>query len=547
MPEQMTTSSQASSDAGQGMPGRPSAGPMGPGRRSLSDSQHRRLTLLAMCVATFMIQLDVTIVNVALPSIQNKLQMSPGGLEWVISAYALSLAALIPVGGAVGDRYGRKRVFLIGMAIFALGSVSCALSSSDAGLIASRAVQGVGGAAMLALTLSIITETFPSESRAGAIGTWAAVGGTGFGAGPVAGGVLLTFFGWASVFWVNLPFAIVGIVGTMVAVRESRNPQSRRLDVPGVVLSATGLVAVTLGLIESASHPWGSRPVAAPLTVGAILLAGFTIWERHARQPMVPMTLFRARSFVSSCAVYLISYGAFGSALFYVTLLYQDVSGWSVLGTGLSWLFMNVPFLVMAQLAGRLDRRHSARTVITTGCLVAALGLLALSRASQATPFALTAVGYLTCGAGFGLLAPAIAHVAMRDVPAGVSGAASGVLNASRQIGTSVGLAVLGAIAVHTATASWHATTQQFPAAVRARAVAQAQNVAGARINAVTHNLGGAYRHPAAESFLHGYHLAVGAGAAFLLLAALISVMGFGDARPHLNQQSRYPGGRRTG
>ena len=230
----------------------------------MQESQHRRWTLLAMCVSTFMISLDLTIVNVALPMMQRELHMAPGDLEWVISAYSLSLAAFVPVGGALGDRFGRKRLFLIGMAVFALGSIACALSWSGGALIASRAVQGIGGAAMLALTLSIITETFPSATRAGAIGTWAAIGGTGFGAGPVAGGILLTYFGWASVFWVNIPFAVIGIVGTAAAVRESRNPQSRRLDLPGLATSAAGLVAVTLGLIESASHPWGSWPVAAP-------------------------------------------------------------------------------------------------------------------------------------------------------------------------------------------------------------------------------------------------------------------------------------------
>ena len=236
--------------------------------RMSNPETRRRLTLLATCVATFMISLDVTIVNVALPSMQRELHMTPGALEWVISAYSLSLAALVPVGGALGDHLGRKRVFLTGMAVFGLGSVGCALSPGAVALVASRAVQGVGGAAMLALSLSIITETFPPATRAGAIGAWAAIGGTGFGAGPVVGGILLSWFGWASVFWVNVPFALAGVLGATVAVRESRNPRSRGLDLPGVVTSAAGLVAVTLGLIESASRPWGSWPVAAPLVTG---------------------------------------------------------------------------------------------------------------------------------------------------------------------------------------------------------------------------------------------------------------------------------------
>ncbi|HEY5015796.1 MAG TPA: hypothetical protein VII59_03360, partial [Streptosporangiaceae bacterium] len=176
----------------------------------------------------------------------------------------------------------------------------------------------------------------------------------GFGVGPAAGGILLTFFGWASV--VNLPFAVIAITITAVAVRPTRNPLSRRLDLPGAAASAAGLFAVTLGLTESASYPWGSWAVAAPIAVGVTFLAGFLGWERRCRHPMIPPALLRARSFVSASAVYLVSYTAFSGVLFYVTLLYQDVNGWSPLRTGLSWRFINAPFLLTAQLTGRLER-----------------------------------------------------------------------------------------------------------------------------------------------------------------------------------------------
>jgi DHA2 family methylenomycin A resistance protein-like MFS transporter len=501
--------------------------------RSLSESQRQRLTLAAMCVATFMIQVDVTIVTVALPSIQRGLRMTAGDLEWVVSAYALALAALIPVGGALGDRYGRKRVFLAGVAAFALGSAACAVSWNAGTLIAFRVLQGTGGAAMLALTLSIITETFPAASRAGAIGTWAAIGGTGFGVGPVVGGVLLTFFGWASIFWVNLPFAVVAIAVTMTAVRESRNPDdSGRLDGPGVAASALGLVSVTLGLTESASHPWGSWLVAAPLIAGGVFLAGFARWERRCPHAMIPAALLGARSFVSASAVYLISYTAFSGVLFYVTLLYQDVDGWSPLRTGLSWLLMNAPFLVTAQLAGRLGRPRSPARVVAVGCVAGAVGFVALSQAGRGTPFALTAAGYLLAGAGFGILVPGVAHVAMRDVPAGASGAASGVVNAARQVGTSVGLAVLGTLGAAAAISNWHATTARLPAPARKAAAQQAQNVAGARITAVTKALGPAYRHAAAQAFTHGYELAVGVGAICLLAAAATALLGLRRPTP---------------
>jgi MFS transporter, DHA2 family, methylenomycin A resistance protein len=494
----------------------------------LPESDRRRLTLLAMCVSLFIIQVDVTIVNVALPSIQHSLHTSPGGLEWVISAYALALAALIPVGGALGDRFGRKRIFLIGVTVFAIGSIACALSRSDAALIGSRALQGAGGAAMLALTLSIITETFPPQARTAAIGTWAAIGGTGFGVGPVIGGILLSFFGWSSVFWVNVPFAVVAVSLTLAAVAESRDPASRRLDGPGVASSALGLVGITLGLIEASSHPWGSSPVLAPLAIGAVLLLGFALWERHCRHPMIPPALLGARSFVSASAVFLVAYAAFGSVLYYVTLLFQDVNGWSPLRTGLSWLFMNAPFLFMAQLTGRIDRRYPPSRVVAAGCVVGALGILALSRAGTSTPFILTAFGYVLAGAGFGVLVPGVTHVAMRDVPAGVSGAASGVVNASRQVGTSVGLAVLGSLGVTAATSHWDAAIQRLPASVRAGAARQGQNVAGGHISAVVQALGPAYKDTAALSFVHGYQLAVGIGAAFVLAAGVIAVLGLG-------------------
>jgi MFS transporter, DHA2 family, methylenomycin A resistance protein len=516
-------------------------GPAGPGvlrhppagqPEGAAGGRRRRLILLAMCLATFMIQLDVTIVSVALPHIQASLGLSTGALEWVVSAYALSLAALIPVGGALGDRYGRKQMFLAGMAVFALGSAGCALSPGAGVLIASRAVQGTGGAAMLALTLSILTETFPPASRAAAIGTWAAVGGTGFGAGPVAGGALLTVSGWPSVFWVNVPLAILGIVGTALAVPGSRGARSRRLDRPGALLSILGLTGVTLGLTGSASHPWLSWPVTAPLVAGATLLAVFAWWECHTPDAMIPPGLLRARSFASASAVYLISYTAFGGVLFYVTLLYQDVFGWPVLSTGLSWLFMNVPFLLGAQLAGPLSRRVPVAAMTGAGCLTAAAGLAALSLARPGSPFGLTALGYLLAGAGFGIMVPTVTHVAMRDVPASVSGAASGALNASRQLGTSAGLAALGAVGAGATAHDWATRVTRFPPAIRAAARGMVPDVTSGRVAVLSRALGAAYRQPAAASFVHGYQLAVGTGAACLLAAAAVAVTGLRRGSP---------------
>ena len=326
----------------------------GPGKNS---TRQRRLTLLAMCIAQGMILLDVTIVNIALPSIQRELHASSGELEWVISAYALSLAVLIPLSGSLGDRFGRKRFFAAGMVVFALGSVACALSASALELIAARALQGAGGAVMSALALSILSQTYSGKARAGAIGIWATVAGLGFGLGPVVGGLLLGVSGWSSIFWVNVPFALAGIVLTVTVVPESRNPDTRPVDVPGVLTSAAGLLALIFGLIESASNSWTSAPVAASLAAGLVLLASFVWWEHRAPVPMIPSAVVKLRSFTTSCGVYLLSYASLTGVYFYLTLLYQDVDGWTALRTGLSWLFLNIPFLIMAQFTGRLSRR----------------------------------------------------------------------------------------------------------------------------------------------------------------------------------------------
>jgi MFS transporter, DHA2 family, methylenomycin A resistance protein len=495
-------------------------------RHSPGTSAHSRLVLAAMCLSTFMVQIDVTIVNIALPRIQSGLETSAGSLEWVISAYALTLATLIPIGGVLGDRFGRKRMFMIGMIVFAIGSVLCALAPNALALIIFRVVQGVGGALMLALTLAIITEEFPDENRARAIGTWAAIGGTGFGVGPVAGGVLLSFFGWSSVFWVNVPFAVAGVVLAIVGVRESRDPHVRRLDIPGVLFSTFGLLGVTFGLVESTDNSWRSHLVIVPFVLGIILLASFALRERFGRDPMIPLALLRARSFDSATGVFLISFTAYSGVLFYVTLLYQDVAGWSALRTGLSWLLLNAPYLLVAQSTGRLLRRFSAALVISAGCVAAACGILALSFAAPSTSFVVTIVGYLVTGAGFGILVPGISNIAMHDVNSSFAGVGSGVVNASRQIGSSVGLAILGSIGVSAAASTWIAETRHFPASIRGLAVGQARSVAGGRISTVTHSLGAEFRNAAVDAFVHGYHLALLVGTGCLIAAALVAAVG---------------------
>ena len=268
------------------------------------SARRRVVTLTAMCVAQGMILLDNTIVNVALPSIQRELDVNPGNLIWVVNAYVLALASLIMVGGTLGDRYGRKRVFLVGLAIFTAMSAACALSTDESALIAARAAQGVGAALVAPLSLSILADADPPERRTAAIGIWAAAAGLGFGAGPVLGGILVELFSWSAVFWVNVPIGIIGLVLVVTGVRESRNPNARRFDLPGAVLVAAGLCVLTFAIVESEHIGWTSPTMIVLLLIAGVLLVSFLVVESRVREPMVPLGLFRDSRFTVSCAVY---------------------------------------------------------------------------------------------------------------------------------------------------------------------------------------------------------------------------------------------------
>src|SRR6202050_1423249 len=324
----------------------------------------QRLTLAVACTAQVMMVLDVMIVSVALPSLQRELRLSPAGLEWVVSAYALALAALIPAGGALGDHFGRRRVFMSGVALFMLASVGCALSVSGGMLIGFRVIQGIGGAVMSSLTLSLITEAYPPEARTGPIGLWAAVSGLAVAGGSVVGGLLLSVFPWSSIFWVNVPIAVLAIAISVLGVTESRESAPRPLDVRGVALSALGLFLVAFGLVYSADATWASPVVGGCIAAGVAVLVVFAAWERRTGSPMAPPALLRTRSFATACGVYLLAYLAFSGFIYYVTLYFQNVQRWSALHTGLSWLLFCIPYFAVAQRRQQLARwlPHAAAT-----------------------------------------------------------------------------------------------------------------------------------------------------------------------------------------
>ncbi len=486
----------------------------------------RRLTLAVACTAQVMMVLDVLIVSVALPSLQRELHLSPAGLEWVVSAYALALAALIPAGGALGDHFGRRRVFMSGVAVFMLASIGCALSDSGEMLIGFRVIQGIGGAVMSSLTLSLIAEAYPPEARTGPIGLWAAVSGLAVAGGSVVGGLLLSVFPWSSIFWVNVPIAVVTLAISWFAVAESRDPVPRPFDTVGVALSASGLLFLTFGFVDSSDATWRSPVVAAGVVAGVAVLVVFFVWERRAAFPMVPQVLLRTPSFSRACCVYLLAYLAFSGFIYYATLFFQNADGWSALRTGLSWLFFCIPYFAVAQLGQRVLRRVPVASAIGWGCLIAAAGVLGMSRLTTATPFAWPAACYILVGVGFALMVPAGSSAAMAKVPEGSSGIGSGLFNACRQIGTATGLAILGSIGAAVTLDQWHRLTGSLPPAEQHRAARAGVDVAVGRVHVASASAGQHALDLATASFLRGFELALLLAAVILVAAAVVGFLG---------------------
>ena len=491
----------------------------------------QRLTLAVACMAQVMMVLDVLIVSVALPSMQHQLHLSPAGLEWVVSAYALALAALIPLGGALGDHFGRKPVFLAGVIVFTLASVGCALSVSGGMLIGLRVVQGIGGAVMSSLTLALISEAYPPEARAGPIGIWAAVSGLAVAGGSVVGGLLLSVFPWSSIFWVNVPIGVLTVVITLTAVADSREPVPRPFDRVGVALSAVGLLLLTFGFVDSADATWGSPVVGGCVAAGVVVLVAFFAWEHRVAYPMVPPALLRTPGFGRACAVYLLAYLAFSGFIYYVTLFFQDVERWSALRTGLSWLFFCIPYFFVAQLSKRIERRLPVASAVGWGCVIAAAGVVGMSQLKAATPFAWAAACYILVGVGFALMVPAGSTAAMAEVPVGSSGIGSGLFNACRQIGTAMGLAILGSIGASVIVASWHQRSGSLPPGERHRAAQAGADVAGGQVHAVTASVGRLALDPAVASFLRGFELALLLAGAILAAAGLLGFIGLRHLR----------------
>jgi EmrB/QacA subfamily drug resistance transporter len=417
--------------------------------RPTTTTSRRGWTLAIVSIGLFMMVLDNLVVNVALPSIRRDLGASIQTLEWTVNSYILAYAVLLLTGAALGDRLGRKRMFIAGIALFTAGSAAAALAPSIDLLIAARAVQGVAAAIVTPLTLTLLTEAVPRERRGLALGAWGGISGLGVALGPLVGGAVVQGISWQWIFWLNVPLGLAVLPMGLARLRESRGP-SLRLDLPGVAIVTGGAFGLVWGLVRANSQGWTSPEIVASLAVGAGLLAGFVAWELRTREPMLPMRFFRNRAFAASNgASLLMFFGMFGS-IFLLSQYLQNVQGYSPLAAGVRTLPWTGMPMIVAPIAGALTDRIGGKPLLVAGLALQsiALGWMAIV-ISPGEPYLDMVVPFALAGIGMGLFFAPVATVVMSSVRLVEAGQASGANNAIRELGGVFGVAVLASIFAH--------------------------------------------------------------------------------------------------
>ncbi len=485
---------------------------------TITDANRRWWTLGAMCCALFMAMLDNTVVNVALPSIQRSLDTSISGLEWTVNAYTLAFAVLLVTAGRLGDLFGRVRMFLVGVVVFAVASGFIALSQTDTWLVAWRAVQGIGGAFMMPATLSIISHAFPPQERGRAIGTWAGISAVALAIGPVIGGLLVEHVSWQSIFLLNLPVAAFAVALTLAAARESRDETAvRSVDVPGVAAISLGLGAFVLALVQGNHWGWGSDRIVGLFAIAVLALVAFVWIELRSRVPMVDFRFFRSRSFLGANLVgFLVTFGMF-AVFFFLTLYLQNVKGYGPTEAGLRFLPMTLILVVLGPVAGRLTDRIGPRIPMTIGMVTAAGSLTWLSFVTADSSYAFLLVPFMLMGVGIGLVMSPMTTAAMNAVEASKAGVASGILSMNRMVGGTFGVAALGALIT---ALGKDRLDQLLPAASSAQIDRLGDELgAGAGPRGAAPTVGNAME----DAFVHALHGGLRLAAAAVLLGALVA------------------------
>jgi EmrB/QacA subfamily drug resistance transporter len=407
----------------------------------------RRWTLAVVCAATAMLMLDIAVVNTALSRIAEDLNAGLGGLQWVVDAYTLALAATVLTFGSLADRFGRRRLFTAGLALFTIASAACAASPTIEALVAARAIQVIGAAIMFAVSLAILADAFPgAKERTGALAAYGATIGASFAIGPLVGGALTSGLDWQWIFLVNIPLGIACIWITRTYVRESRDPAARCVDIPGQIVLGAGLFLLVLGLLRGNEEGWGSPTIVASLGAAAVLLAAFIVIESRVRVPMLPLGLFRNPSFAGAQIAALAISATFFAVFLYITLYLQQVLGLTAIEAGLVYLPATIVMFLVSGATSTLGEKVSARAMIGAGLALVAIGMGLMTVAGTDTSWVVLMPGFLVAAIGTGLFNPAVTAVALGSAPIEQSGLAAGVNDTFRQAGIAIGVAALGAL-----------------------------------------------------------------------------------------------------
>ncbi|MFC5719913.1 MFS transporter [Streptomyces gamaensis] len=470
----------------------------------------RWLILGVICLAQLTVLLDNTVLNVAIPSLTQGMGASTADIQWMLNAYSLVQAGLLLTAGSAADRYGRKKLLVLGLALFGAGSLVAGLSQSPGQLIAARAGMGVGGALLMTTTLAVVMQVFDEKERVKAIGVWGAVGSLGFATGPLIGGSLLNHFWWGSIFLINLPVALLGLIAVVAFVPESKNPSGDRPDLLGALLSTVGMVGVVYAIISGPVHGWTSGRVLVPAAAGLAALAAFALWERRVPYPMLDMHFFRDSRFVGAVAGgILVSFGM-GGSFFLLTQHLQLVLGYDPLQTGLRMtpLALVIVVLNLTGAGARLLSKVGAPSAIAGGMVLLAAGLAAIA-VLGADSYGGMLLGLVVMGVGIALAAPAMANAIMSAIPPEKAGVGAGVNGTLQECGNGLGVAVLGAV-----------LTSRFAALVPAVAAG-----AGSLPAALEHARGDADRSAIADAFATGVHTSQLVGAAAVLAGGVLAAL----------------------
>jgi EmrB/QacA subfamily drug resistance transporter len=437
--------------------------------RFVNDENSRWWTLGAMCFALFMVMLDNTVVNVSLPSIQRSLHASLSALEWTVNAYTLTFAVLMVTGGRLGDIFGRRRMFIFGVVVFGISSAAIGFAPSDTLLVSFRAIQGIGAAFMMPATLSIITQAFPPEQRGMAIGTWAGVSALALAIGPVVGGILTEDVSWRAIFFINPPIAIIATAVTLFAARESRDETvGKTVDIAGIAALTVGLTALVLALVEGNSWHWGSARILGLFALALVGIVAFVAIERRVKAPMIDFSFFRSRTSAGANLVgFLVTFAMFAQ-FFFVTLYMQNILHYSPIQTGVRFLPSTLVIIVMGPLAGRLTDRVGARPLMTLGLVTVSAAILIQAQITVHSGYGLLLPGFVLMGVGMGLVMSPMSTAAMNAVDRTKAGAASGVLSMSRMVGSTFGVAIMGALVTTIGRSKIDSLLPHVPSATRA-------------------------------------------------------------------------------